>query len=443
MRRGSKLRYRPWIGRTWVTLAMTLAASSAAFAQGSQTLPGLIVTVPPSGGAPAQPQPQPQPQAAPAPSKSSKAKAPAKSKERSASLNSAGSGTGSGSAQSIVVLVNDDPVTAYEVEQRSRMMAMGADVAERAQATFQNLIKQDSTTERLKAILQETIKANQGKSREQILEIFEQRKQEYGQALQRQAMNSAKASLLPKFRKGALDELIEERLKLQEATRIGVSIEEEQVDNLIKGIAERNKMTPDQFAQHLKNTGGDIQSMRSRFKAMLSWNQVVRRRFSAMVSVNQREIDRMISSSSDSMEDEVEMTVHKITLSVPAKISQTVMAKRLEDAERIMRGYKGCSSSAAVAKVHDAKFDNLGVRKPSSIPEPTRSLLLNAKPGEMVPPNMSTQGVELYALCERKVTTADEKKRDQVAQELQQKEFEVLARRHLRDLRQDAHIEYR
>jgi peptidyl-prolyl cis-trans isomerase SurA len=83
------------------------------------------------------------------------------------------------------------------------------------------------------------------------------------------------------------------------------------------------------------------------------------------------------------------------------------------------------------------------MRKPSSVPEPTRSLLLEAKDGQMVPPNMASQGVELYAVCGRKVTRGDDKVREQVAQELQQKEFEVLAQRHLRDLRQDAHIEYR
>ncbi len=442
MRRGPKLRYRPYLRGACLFFALPLVITSTSFAQGShQTLPGLVVTVPPSGGAAAQP---PQKEApTPAPSKSSKSRPATKPKERSASLNTSGSGTGGGATQSIVVLVNDDPITAYEVEQRSRLMSMGADVAEKAQETFKHLIQQESTTKRLRAILQETIQANPGKSREQVLAIFEERKQAYGQSLQRQAMNSAKAAMLPKFKKGAIEELIEERLKLQEAARIGAVVEEDQVDTLVKSIAERNKMTPDQFAQHLKNTGGDIQSMRSRFRATLSWNQVVRRRFSAQVAVNQREIDRMISSSTDEKQDEIELTLHRITLPVPAKINQSVMAKRLEDADKIMRAYKGCSSSAAVAKVHEAKFDNLGVRKPSTIPEPTRSLLLNAKAGEMVPPNMSAQGVELYALCDKKVTSADEKKRDEVAQELQQKEFSVLARRHLRDLRQDAHIEYR
>jgi peptidyl-prolyl cis-trans isomerase SurA len=404
-------------------------------------LPGLVVTVPPGGSGSAEPRPAQK--AAPAPSKSTKTRVPSKQKSRSAALDSSGSGKSAGSTQSIVVLVNDDPITAYEVEQRSRLMAMSANVSDKAQETFKRLVQQESTTQRLRAILQETIQANQGKSREQILAIFEEKKKDFAQNLQRQALDSAKSALLPTYKKQALEELIEERLKLQEAARISVTADDSQVDTLIKNIAERNKMTPEQFAQHLKSTGADIQSMRSRFKATLSWNQVVRRRFSAQVSVNQREIDRMISSSSEEMEDEVELTLHRITLPMPAKMDQAVMAKRLEDADQIMRSYKGCNSSAALAKAQNAKFENLGARKPSSVPEPTRSLLLNAKPGEMVPPNMSAQGIELYALCSRNVTSADDKKREQVAHELQQKEFEVLARRHLRDLRQDAHIEYR
>ncbi len=406
-------------------------------------MPGLVVTVPPS--APQQPQPEarPAPKAAPA-EKSGKARSSAPAKSKSAALSSEGSGKRSG-GQSIAVLVNDDPITGYEVEQRMRLMALGANVGERAQENFKRLIQQDSTNQRLRSILQETIQANPGKSREQVLAAFEERKKEFALGLQRQAMESAKASMLPTYRKGALDELIEERLKLQEAARGNVSVDDAQVEEIIRGIAERNKMNTQQFAQHLRGMGADIDSMKARFKATLAWNQVVRRRFGAQVSVSQREIDNLVSSSATGeTDDEVELQLHRITLSVPGnKVDQRVMARRLEDAEKIMRGFKGCNTTANLAKAQDAKFDNLGSRKPSTIPEPTRSLLLNAKDGEMVPPNMSAQGVELYAVCGRKVTKGDDKKRDQVAAELQQKEFEVLARRHLRDLRQDAHIEYR
>lgn len=189
--------------------------------------------------------------------------------------------------------------------------------------------------------------------------------------------------------------------------------------------------------------GVDVNTMRERFRATLAWNAVVRRRFSAQVAVSQRDIDRMISSSAGNAEDQVELRLHRVTLPVTGKLDQKVMAQKLDEAERVWRNFKGCSSTAALSKQIGAKFEDLGPTKPSAVPEPTRSLLLNAKDGEMVPPNMSSKGVELYAVCGRKVIKANEQVREQVAQELQQKEFEVLAERHLRDLRQDAHIEYR
>lgn len=444
MRRGEILRHRTRHGAALLALALALAMPAAAEAQGrSQTLPGLVVTVPPADSSPPA-EAETQPESKPAPDKGRKAGARSgSSKSKSAALDSGGAGKRRGSTQSIVVLVNDDPITAYEIEQRTRLMAMQANVGERAQENFKRLVQQESTNQRLRQILQETIQANQGKSREQILAIFEERKKEYAADLQRRALDSAKAAVLPAYRKDALEELIEERLKFQEAKRVNVSIDDAQVDEIIKNIAGRNKMTIDQFAKHIKGLGADIESMRARFRATIAWNAVVRRRFSAQVAVSQREIDRMVSSTAADKEDEVELRLHRITLPVSGKIDQKVMARRLDEAERLWRGFKGCSTTAALAKAEDAKFEDLGASKPSSIPEPTRSLLLAAKDGEMVPPNMSSRGIELYAVCGRSVTKADDKVREQVAQELQQKEFEVLAKRHLRDLRQDAHIEYR
>jgi len=440
MRRGTNQGY--WTCRGVVTFLLgTIVPIAAAQAQGAQTLPGLIVTVPPTTPAPAE-ESQPA-QKAPAEQSTKGRKNAGSNKNKSATLDSSDSGKRRGARQSIVVLVNDDPITDYQVEQRSRLMAMQANIGEQAQANFKRLIQQESTNQRLRQILHETIQANPGKSREEILAAFERRKQQFAEQLQRQAIESARAAAIPAYRKKALDELIEERLKLQEAQRLGITIDDSQVDDIIKNIAARNKKTPEQFAQDLKRMGVDVNTMRERFRATLAWNAVVRRRFSAQVAVSQRDIDRMISSSAGNAEDQVELRLHRVTLPVTGKLDQKVMAQKLDEAERVWRNFKGCSSTAALSKQIGAKFEDLGPTKPSAVPEPTRSLLLNAKDGEMVPPNMSSKGVELYAVCGRKVIKANEQVREQVAQELQQKEFEVLAERHLRDLRQDAHIEYR
>lgn len=367
---------------------------------------------------------------------------PAKSK---ASKPSSGAATSSSvSEQAIVVLVNDEPVTAYEVEQRARLNSLSANIGERAQENFKRLVSQESTNNQLKEILNRTIQENQGKTREQILAIFEERKKAFAMNLQRQALDSARVAAVGTQRKGALEELIEERLKLQEAKRMNTLADDAEVEKVIKNLADRNKLTVDQFSQNLKNMGADVAAMRARFKATLSWNEVIRRKFGYQVSVTQRDVDRLVAkTAAATTEDQVELQIQRITFAV-AKLDQKHMAERLQDAEAAKAKFTTCSEMGGLAKgVAGAKFEKLGEKRLSNIPEPTRSLMANAKDGEVLPPSVAQGGVELYAVCGRKVVKAAEEKVAQAQEELRQREFELLSRRHLKDLRQDATIEYR
>jgi peptidyl-prolyl cis-trans isomerase SurA len=61
----------------------------------------------------------------------------------------------------------------------------------------------------------------------------------------------------------------------------------------------------------------------------------------------------------------------------------------------------------------------------------------------MLPPAVTSDGVELYAVCARRAIKADDKRREQVQEELTMKEYDLVSRQHLRDLRQNADIEFR
>ncbi|CFX37360.1 SurA domain protein (fragment) [Candidatus Filomicrobium marinum] len=345
--------------------------------------------------------------------------------------------------QGIAVLVNDEPITNYEIELRQKLLAMNVGgLQERAQANFKKLVKAESTNTKLKAILDTTIKANQGKSREEILAIFEQKKKDFAKGLQEQAVSSARASVLPGLRKKALEELIEERLKLQEAKRLNVLAEDDEVNKIIAGLAERNKMNEKQFEAHMKKMGTDVYTMRTRFQAMMSWQNVVRRQFGHQIAITDRDLDRAVSQVQ--AEDQTELNLQRIVLIVPDKVDQAVVARRLREASALRQNFKGCSMTGTLAKSEGAtRFDNIGPRAASTIAEPTRTLLLNASDGEMLPATVGSEGIELWVLCGRKVVEAKETQRDEAVKELRQQEFNVLAERHLKDLRQDAHIEYR
>jgi peptidyl-prolyl cis-trans isomerase SurA len=190
--------------------------------------------------------------------------------------------------------------------------------------------------------------------------------------------------------------------------------------------------------------GGGVDAMKSRIRSTLSWNDVVRRRFGAQIAIASKDVDKLVATSSTAAQDDVELHVQRIRIALPAKMDQAAIAQRMRDAENIKAKFTGCKSTASIAGgVAGAQFEELGKRRPSAFQEPTRTLLLNAKDGEMLPPLAGEGNIELWAVCDREVLKADEQKRTQAEGELKQKEFELLAQRHLKDLRQDAHIEYR
>ncbi|MFT3730833.1 MAG: peptidylprolyl isomerase [Hyphomicrobium sp.] len=343
--------------------------------------------------------------------------------------------------RSIVALVNDEPITGYEVDQRA-MMLSGTNVQTQAKANFEAIVKNPKTSERLKQILQQTAQENQGKSRDEIIAIFERRKKDFGMSLQRQAFESARAATLPAMKKQALEELIDDRLKTQEAKRQSVTIEDSQVDVIVKSIAERNKMTIEQFQ---KQIGGSLDPIKNRIRATLSWNEVVRKKFAPLINVSNRDVDKLVATSSITGSDDVELQLQRVRITLPAKAEQEhAVAARIQDADKIRQKFTGCQSTADAAMgVSGAHFENIGKQRPSAIPEPTRSLLLNAADGEMLPPTVNDGAVELWVVCGRDAVKASEVQRNQAEGELKQKEFELMAKRYLKDLREDAHIEYR
>jgi peptidyl-prolyl cis-trans isomerase SurA len=61
----------------------------------------------------------------------------------------------------------------------------------------------------------------------------------------------------------------------------------------------------------------------------------------------------------------------------------------------------------------------------------------------MTPPTLSPSGIELYAVCGKKAISATAEVRQQTERKLLNDELSVRAERLLRDLKQEAFIEYR
>ena len=73
-----------------------------------------------------------------------------------------------------------------------------------------------------------------------------------------------------------------------------------------------------------------------------------------------------------------------------------------------------------------------------------RAILDKTEVGKLSTPEVTTQGIEVYALCSKKQSAADNTPgRKEVRDELYSEQFKTLSARFLKELRTQAMIEYK
>jgi len=79
----------------------------------------------------------------------------------------------------------------------------------------------------------------------------------------------------------------------------------------------------------------------------------------------------------------------------------------------------------------------------ADIPASLREVLDNTPIGHLTPPELTKQGVEMVALCSRNPTTVDTPKKREIRDKMFAEKFEAKSKSYLRDVRGAAMIEYR
>jgi len=138
-----------------------------------------------------------------------------------------------------------------------------------------------------------------------------------------------------------------------------------------------------------------------------------------------------------------EPTLHlrQIKYELPAGADQRTIAAKLAAAEGLRARFASCADLAK--GVSGASVKTLQDQKPASLAQPARLLVMNAKVGQITPPTVSTAAVELYAVCSKRSYRDDDKVRAETELKLINQEMALRAERLLRDLRGEAFIEYR
>ncbi|NJM36081.1 MAG: hypothetical protein HC850_16910 [Rhodomicrobium sp.] len=330
------------------------------------------------------------------------------------------------SAQSIVVMVNDEPITSYDVAQRQRFLALTSGLGDKMNAR----LKSDQTKEEFQAFMRE----NRPQSKEEAQEL----QKKFVAKLQQEVVASASSSM----RKEAIEQLIEERLMLQAARDQKIDVSDDRVNELLTKMAQgggRNT-TLNEFLGSFSAQGINPSTLRERIRAQTAWRDVVRRLFGSQVRSSVSTVEDTPAESAGGTTVDVEI----VKLAMPEKADQQLVARRLVEAETLRKNFKSCGDLPGQLKgVSSVSVKSLKKADINEFRGDVKAALVKAKPGEMTPPIIASGAIESHAVCSKKVAVAaakTEKKAD--AQDKMQEEFQLYSRRHLKDLRDRALLKY-
>jgi peptidyl-prolyl cis-trans isomerase SurA len=95
----------------------------------------------------------------------------------------------------------------------------------------------------------------------------------------------------------ALKALIEDRLRMTEAERLGLEVTEEEMRAGMTEFASRASLTPEQLVEELAKVGISVETFRDFVMSGLLWRQAVRARFLGQVPISDNDIDRALEAS--------------------------------------------------------------------------------------------------------------------------------------------------
>ena len=237
----------------------------------------------------------------------------------------------------------------------------------------------------------------------------------------------------------ALNVLISDELKLQEAERVGVTIPDDQIDDAVASVAQRNRQTVEELKAAIASAGVTEETFRGQLKAEIAWNELIRRRYGRRVSPSEAEIEAAMDSAAE--EGPVRYDVRQIVVPLKPDAPQNFVRRAMEEAQRVKRELTSCDKIAELAPRYSKISGVVGRLTAERMPPPVRAAVTPLEVGQATDPLRSADGVHVIMLCGKETRQAANRR--QVTDRLLQEKAGRFSESYLDDLRRTAMIESR
>ncbi|MDY0242141.1 MAG: peptidylprolyl isomerase [Rhodospirillaceae bacterium] len=200
-----------------------------------------------------------------------------------------------------------------------------------------------------------------------------------------------------------LRRLIDESLQLQEAKRLDITISDGDLDNGIRSIEQQNNMPKGRLESFLKERGIDIETIRRQIRSELSWVKVVRSTLLPTIRIGEEEIDHRLASIKAN-QGKKEYLAAEIFLAVDNAREDAEMAQLAANLlDQMRRGAHFSILARQFSQTGGASGGDLGWVSEGMLDEELTLALSKLEPGQVSPPIRLLDGYYILMLRETRI----------------------------------------
>lgn len=261
---------------------------------------------------------------------------------------------------------------------------------------------------------------------------------------------SQRVKLMPLFgkkggEKAAIDELIDDVIKLQEGRKRGIVIADPQVNVAYQNLGKERKLSEKQLNQQLNGIGIAPETMKRWIKVQMTWQQLVQAKVRAEGQVKTSDImSAMLEKGSPDAIKVTEYTLQQIIFVVPSGSPANAYAQRRREAEGFRQRFPGCDQSLALAKnLKGVVVRDAGRRDTTQLRGAQGDAIKATAEGQTTAPVQSENGIELYAVCSKRDFESNAGARSEIETKLRLEQAQSLGEDYIKKLRDVAVIQRR
>ena len=143
-----------------------------------------------------------------------------------------------------------------------------------------------------------------------------------------------------------LRDLVDERLRMQEAERLSIRVTDREIDRQIQTQADRQNLSVDGFLDRVAQRGIDPATVRAQVRANIAWNKLATRQLRRQVDVGEDEIDLELEKLRDAL-NQPQKRLQEVFLSFDSETNETEI---FQSAERIVQQAREGSDFGSLAR---------------------------------------------------------------------------------------------